>query len=91
MVEVFKTNVIDAKDAQKIINQIHENFSQYQANFALDDCDKILRINCSNGFISAVEIIAIVALNGFNASILPDDSGINFYARVGRNSQLDLI
>ncbi|MES2653265.1 MAG: hypothetical protein V4663_16110 [Bacteroidota bacterium] len=91
MVEVFKTNVIDTKDAQKIIDQIHEDFNHYQANFALDDCDKILRINCLDGFIAAAEIIAIVDLHGFNASILPDDSGINFYARVGRNSQLDLI
>ncbi|MEJ5996370.1 hypothetical protein WG904_18220 [Pedobacter sp. Du54] len=73
MVEVFKTNVNDALDAQLILNHIHENFSNYQANFALDDCDKILRINCLDGFVAAVDIIAIVAAHGFDASILAHD------------------
>lgn len=90
MVEVFKTNVVDSEDAKRIIDQIHKDFSHYQANFALDDCDRILRINCSEGFIAAAEVIAIVDLYGFNASILPDDSGINFYERVGINTQLGL-
>jgi len=84
MVEVFKTNVIDIEDAKKIITQIHENFNRYQANFALDDCDKILRINCIDGFISAIEVIDIVNSHGFKASILPDDSEVNFYARFGK-------
>lgn len=91
MVEVFKTNVIDIKDAQKIIDQIHARFSHYRANFDLDDCDKILRISCSDGIITASDVIPIVDLHGFTASILPDDLGINFYAQVGGNSQLDLI
>lgn len=73
MVEVFKTNVIDATDAQKIMDQIHEDFGHYKANFALDDSDKILRINCQNGFVKAAEIIDIVIANGFEASILVDD------------------
>lgn len=73
MVEVFKTNVIDAVAAQKIIDQIHENFTHYQANFALDDCDKILRINCLDACISPTEIIDIVAAHGFIATILVDD------------------
>ncbi len=91
MIEVFKTNVIDAIVAQKIIDQIHANFNHYQSNFDLEDCDRILRIKCLEGFISAPEVIAIVNGNGFNASILPDDSGINFYPCFGRNIQVDLI
>ena len=91
MVEVFKTNVIDIKDAQKIIDHIHDQFTGYQANFALDDCDKILRIKCSESCVTAAEIISLVRLLGFEASILPDDSAINLYARVGTSSQLDLI
>jgi hypothetical protein len=73
MVEVFKTNVMDAIAAQKIINQIHENFAHYSANFALDDCDKILRINCLNGFVSAAEVIGIVEEHGYTACILVHD------------------
>ncbi|HTM99859.1 MAG TPA: hypothetical protein VL088_13980 [Pedobacter sp.] len=72
MVEVFKTNVIDAEDAQKIIDQIHGNFSHYQANFALDDCDKILRIKSLDGFVPPAEIIAIVSAHGFEATVLPE-------------------
>lgn len=90
MVEVFKTNVVDTKDAQEIIDHIHQDFSHYQANFALDDCDKILRINCLDGFVAAAEVIAIVVFHGFSASILPDTSALNMYARFGSSSQLDL-
>ncbi len=90
MVEVFKTDVIDAFDAQKIIDQIHENFAQYQANFALDDCDKILRIKCSSGFVCVREVMRIVADHGFEASILYDDFQPNV-GLVDRNIQLDLI
>ena len=85
MVEVFKTNVIDAQDAEHILDQIHACFSHYQANFALDDCDKILRINCTNGCIAASEVIAILKMQGFEATILPDDSEVNFYASVGKD------
>ncbi len=83
MVEVFKTNVIDVADAKEIIDQIHRNFSHYQANFALDDCDKILRIKCLDGFVSPPEIIAIVIAHGFEATVLPDEistvPACNFY------------
>lgn len=82
MVEVFKTNVIDAGAAQKIINQIHESFTHYQANFDLDDCDKILRIKCLDMAISPAGIIGIVEADGFTASILVDDfqpsAGLSF-------------
>jgi hypothetical protein len=82
MVEVFKTNVIDAIAAQEIIDQIHENFAHYEANFALDDCDKILRIKSPEPGIAATEIIAIVETHGFAASILADDfqpsAGLSF-------------
>ena len=90
MVEVFKTNVIDAIDAQKIIDKIHESFANYQANFALDDCDKILRIKCLDDFFCADSIFEIIAAYGFEASILVDD----FQPSTGlidRNTQLNLI
>jgi len=73
MVEVFRTDVINALDAKLIIDQIHKNFEHYRANFALDDCDKILRVKCLEGTVSANEIISIVAAHGFLARILVDD------------------
>ena len=44
MVEVFKTNVQEVDDANKIIQKLLEHFPNYKINFDLDDCDKILRI-----------------------------------------------
>jgi len=89
MVEVFKTDVIDANVAQRILDQIHEQFCHYQANFALDDCDKILRIKCLDGIVAAATVIAIVDFYGFNASILADDfqsaTGTNSYAYFEKN------
>ncbi|SFH45978.1 hypothetical protein [Pedobacter insulae] len=72
MVEVFKTNVTETEDAQEIIDEIHRSFSHYRANFALDDCDKILRIKCTWGIVSTTEVIAIVSAHGFEAAILPE-------------------
>lgn len=90
MVEVFKTSVIDALEAQNIIDQIHKNFDHYQANFALDDCDKILRINCLKGCVDTTEIIHLVANCGFVASVLVDDFQPSA-SLLARNTQQNLI
>lgn len=73
MVEVFKTNVMDMRKAQHIIDQIHHTFKRYTANFALDDSDYILRINAAEEEVNVPEILRIVNDNGFNASVFPDD------------------
>ncbi len=44
MVEVFKTNVEDSSHADLLIEQIHKTYTHYTANFDLEDCDKILRV-----------------------------------------------
>jgi len=44
MVEAFKINVSDADKANLLLDQIHNTFKGYKANFDLEDCDKILRI-----------------------------------------------
>ena len=48
MVEVFKTSVNDYTHAQRLISEIRKAFPSYKANFDLDDCDNILRIECVN-------------------------------------------
>ncbi|WP_199139528.1 hypothetical protein [Pedobacter sp. ASV12] len=73
MVEVFKTNVAHGEDAKNIVDQIHQSFSEYQANFDLEDCDLILRIQCVNGVVCPHSIIKLLLANGFEASVLPDD------------------
>ena len=48
MVEVFKTNVKDCEQAEKLLDAIHGSFINHRANFDLEDCDKILQFDCSN-------------------------------------------
>ncbi|HMG09035.1 MAG TPA: hypothetical protein VK609_11025 [Mucilaginibacter sp.] len=71
-VEVFKTNVCTRRYANKLVNQIHKTFTMYKANFDLDDCDKILRVQCIQGSISSRTLILFLKDFGCNAEVLPD-------------------
>ena len=71
-VEVFKTNVYTRRYASKLVNQIHKTFTMYKANFDLDDCDKILRVQCIQGSISSRALILFLKDFGCNAEVLPD-------------------
>ncbi|UOQ73545.1 hypothetical protein [Hymenobacter cellulosilyticus] len=73
MVEVFKTNVRARRHARQLLHQIHQNFAQYRANFDLDDCDNILRIESPTDFIPAAELITLLRAAGFQAEVLPDE------------------
>lgn len=73
MVEVFKTNINNPKLANKVIKKIHQAFKDYQANFDLEDCDKILRIYCSKGNIESDELILLLNEFGFEATVLNDE------------------
>lgn len=44
MIEIFKTNVKEEKEAKKILNILIAEFPKCKINFDLEDCDKILRI-----------------------------------------------
>ena len=68
MVEVFKTNVEDPGLADLLISHIHQTLPDYQANFDLEDCDKILRI--AGGNFTAVKVAALVNAHGFECLML---------------------
>jgi hypothetical protein len=72
MVEVFKTNVNSTEKAKDLIAYIHQLYPEYQANFDLTDCDKILRIYFS-GEVNIDGLINIVKQQGFLASVLEDE------------------
>ena len=75
MIEVFKTNVGQSIHAKMLTDVIHSRFDGYTANFDLDDCDRILRIEAG----AAVDPIAIVTLLGdfgFHAEVLADDEPV---------------
>ncbi len=72
MVEVFKTNVADHAQAKNLVEQIHKKFTNYAANFDLNDCDKILRIQCEVHNIEALHVIHLLREHGCDAEILED-------------------
>jgi hypothetical protein len=72
MVRVFKTNITDTAQAEEFVDSIHLNFSNYIANFDLEDCDNILRIESFNNEICREAIINLIAEKGFYAEELPD-------------------
>ena len=78
-VEVFKTNVKDPCDARMLVDQIHAVFVGYTANLDLDDCDKILRVVSSDGFIQIRNLMDLITKNGFHAEVLSDEIGEVFH------------
>ncbi len=74
MIEVFKTNVKEDCHANLLVDQIHKIFEGHEANFDLEDCDKILRVKCRSGFIQPSKFIRLLNDFGFQAEVLPDES-----------------
>jgi len=44
MIEVFKTNVQEISQANKIVAVLLEHFPGSRINFDMHDCDKVLRV-----------------------------------------------
>ncbi len=72
MVEVFKTNVVDREQAGILLDLIHCSFMNYEANFDLQDCDRILRVKCPSAEIDSGRIMDLVRESGFTAEILTE-------------------
>lgn len=68
MVEIFKTNVYDILNAEKIIVLLNQHFPAFMINFDLHDHDKILRVKGES--IPVDEIVTLVSANGFHCSVL---------------------
>jgi hypothetical protein len=78
MVEVFRTNVEDLDRAAALLDQIHQAFCNYTANFDLEDCDRILRVKCLTGSVHPAFLIDLLGRSGFNAEVLPDEPAITY-------------
>lgn len=63
MVEIFKTNVDRAEDANFLLQILALVFPCHKINFDLSDCDKILRIEGEN--IMLDKIIEILNRNNY--------------------------
>jgi hypothetical protein len=73
MIEVFKTDVNDRDSARRLIDRIHKTFDYCEANFDLDDCDRILRVKGIRSEREVFTILSLVKEQGRYAQILPDD------------------
>lgn len=72
MVEVFKTNMNDKEHADKFLKEFQKENPYYKANFDLQDCDKIFRVE-SEKEISAEDVIFKFQKLGFKAEVLTDN------------------
>src|SRR3954453_10033077 len=73
MVEVFKTNVTNTTQANWILDQMRKTFINYKANFDLEDCDNILRVESVTGSIEIASLISFLKGFGYIAEVLPDE------------------
>lgn len=71
MIEVFKTDVQLQIQANALLEEIHEFFKNYTANFDLGDCDNILRIKSAD-YIDPFPLIRLLNKYGFKAEVLSD-------------------
>ena len=73
MIEVFKTNINCPDKALQLVEQIHNSFNGYKANFDLEDCDRVLRIVSNTGSIITAYFIDWLKNYDCNAEVLPDN------------------
>jgi hypothetical protein len=59
MVAVFKTNVPDKSEADKLVEILSMHFPACRINFDLDDCDKVLRIEGKTVEVSTVTTLVL--------------------------------
>ena len=72
MIEVFKTDVKDPEDANRLVLEIDSAFTGCIANFDLTDCDRILRIKHPPTIDPALFIELLDRL-GYQAEVLSDE------------------
>ena len=64
-VEIFKTEVCRANEAEAVINVLLKRFPHYQINFDLDDCDHILRVESEGDNIDEKQVRQLMAELGY--------------------------
>ncbi len=72
MVEVFKTNISEIPQAEKMIVLLKRAFPICHVNFDLEDCDKILRVESLSNPVKTENIVQIFSEYGFQCEVLAD-------------------
>jgi hypothetical protein len=73
MVEVFKTNVKSREQAHMFLTHMRKTYAGYKANFDLEDCDRILRVECKSGAVNPSAVIQLLKKSGFEGEVLADE------------------
>jgi 3-methyladenine DNA glycosylase Tag len=68
MVEIFKTNIADGAQAGLVLQRLKEQWPQYMANFDLEDCDRILRIESDS--VDHLQIVSMMHVQGYVCEVL---------------------
>jgi hypothetical protein len=68
IIEVFKTNVGDRQEAERMVRILQTVFPGARINFDLHDCDKILRLEGDT--FTVEKVIAVVEHYGFDCAVL---------------------
>ena len=76
MIEVFKTDIGDPKEAKRLVDLICHAINHCEANFDLEDCDRVLRVECKKGSFNSLEVIEILNRAGFQVEVMEDDISI---------------
>ena len=72
LIEIFRTNVEDESTADRTVNALHENFKNVIANFDLEDCDRILRVESIDGNIMLKEILHFLTSLNLKVELIMD-------------------
>ena len=67
---VFKTSVQSIENVKQLKPLLNKSAGRGKWNFALDDCDKILRITSRK--LTASQTVQLLAQNGFHCEELED-------------------
>jgi hypothetical protein len=67
MVEIFKTNVENIKQAKRILMLLNSRFPKLRINFDLEDCDRILRVEGET--IQADKVVNLVKSLGYQCEV----------------------
>ena len=68
MVEVFKTNIQEESQSDKMVQLLLHHFPDNRISFDLEDCDKILRVEGDE--VCPVTIIKMLRGRGFDCLVL---------------------
>lgn len=76
MIEIFTTNVTKRSEAEMVLKKIESVFPGYRANFDLEDCDHVLRIDTRGAEICNSAVIELMERLGFRAMVMPDGANV---------------